>query len=180
MEKVMKKTRHLRISDRDMCNLREADGWVLLENYREALSVLDTVDQKSQLSLQVLSRRWQIFCKEQKYERALHVAETLCIVLPSMAEGWICLANTTRKIRGLKQALDVLHCARRRFPKNSTILYNMACYATQLGRIREGRRWFNKSWQLETSARLRRESFRDPDLWPLWPKGVNKKHLMKV
>lgn len=86
---------------------------------------------------------------------------------PDEAGTWIQLAYTTRRTETIAAAETILHEARQRFPKESVIVYNLACYACQTGRIDEAREL------LQVAAGLNPKAFEmaaeDDDLLPLWP-----------
>jgi hypothetical protein len=54
-----------------------------------------------------------------------------------------------------------------RFPGESVIPYNLACYACQLGEMDAARRWLAKAVQVGGRAMIRRMAQDDPDLLPL-------------
>ena len=69
---------------------------------------------------------------------------------------------------GLQAAWDALIPAVDRFPKEPTIPYNLACYACQLEKLDEARRWFQRALGVGQKAKLKSMGASDPDLRPLW------------
>ena len=70
---------------------------------------------------------------------------------------------------GLQRAWEALRSAADQFPEEETIAYNLACYATQLGRLDEGWEWFLRALVVTSnSANLKRVGLEDGDLEPLW------------
>jgi hypothetical protein len=46
--------------------------------------------------------------------------------------------------------------------------YNLACYACQLGNLKEARQWLEKAFAIGDSKQLKLMALDDPDLEPLW------------
>jgi hypothetical protein len=55
-----------------------------------------------------------------------------------------------------------------RFPDNYTLRYNLACYACQLGDLKQAWQWLSKAIDLAGKTDLRQQALDDPDLEPLW------------
>lgn len=67
-----------------------------------------------------------------------------------------------------REAWELLLPFARRFPKVSTIPYNLACYACQMGNHAEAERWLDKAVKLRSREEIKRLAIGDPDLKPLW------------
>ena len=63
------------------------------------------------------------------------VARQLCHQRPDEPGAFISLGFATCRVVGLQEALAVLATVANRFPTCATILYNLACYAAQLGHL---------------------------------------------
>jgi hypothetical protein len=72
------------------------------------------------------------------------------------------------ELRRTEEALRNLLEAEPRFPTNSIIPYNLACYACQLGDLTLARRWLRRVIDLKGIGHLRSNALDDPDLAPLW------------
>jgi len=68
-----------------------------------------------------------------------------------------------------REALENLLPLVSRFPRVSTIPYNLACYACQLGDPVGAQRWLRKAMKLKDRAEIKRMALEDRDLQPLWP-----------
>jgi hypothetical protein len=55
-----------------------------------------------------------------------------------------------------------------KFPKEYIIRYNLACYACQLGNLKEARHWLKKAIDLAGTKEVELMALHDPDLEPLW------------
>jgi Flp pilus assembly protein TadD len=76
------------------------------------------------------------------------------------------------ELRRTQEAHDLLLPALKRFPKETTIPYNLACYTSQLGDLPAARKWFQRVLVLGKSPaeKLQRltAALEDVDLKPLW------------
>lgn len=119
----------------------------------------------------VLEVRWAICAEGRSWDAAAEVAEALTAVAPERSSGWVHRAYATRRMRGggLEKAEKLLLAALERFPKESVIPYNLACYAAQLGRLDEAWEWLQKSIKVEgDEAAIIERALADKDLEPLW------------
>jgi hypothetical protein len=57
----------------------------------------------------------------------------------------------------------------KRFPKNETIPYNLACYECQLGDLEAARDWLRRAMKLKKPEALKEQALEDQDLKPMWP-----------
>jgi hypothetical protein len=57
--------------------------------------------------------------------------------------------------------------ASKKFRRNWTIPYNLACYCAQLGELDESQQWFKAAMAIDESG-TKRVAIDDPDLKPLW------------
>src|SRR6266508_6302000 len=127
----------------DTHHLSAAIGWIELGNLKEASQELDCVSAGASRHRDVLQVRWMICAQESNWEEALNVANALLDVDPGDPAPWLHRAYALRRVQtgGLQAAWDALRPASEKFPTETTILYNLACYACQLGRLEEARTW---------------------------------------
>jgi tetratricopeptide (TPR) repeat protein len=97
------------------------------------------------------------------------VARQVIAVAPDRCSGWINQSYCLHEMKQTAQAMDCLLPLAMKFPKVSTIPYNLACYACQLGRIHEARKWLAKAAKIAGKDNLLPIALADPDLKPLWP-----------
>jgi hypothetical protein len=55
-----------------------------------------------------------------------------------------------------------------KFPEEFIIRYNLACYACQLGNLKETRDWLKKASDLADTKQIKLMALKDADLKPLW------------
>ena len=149
------------------------EGWLELGDPREAAAEWNRLSEEGRRHPAALERRWQILARQEAWDEAVGAAEELVALLPGLAAGWLHHAYALRRARrgGLNAAWNVLHAAAEKFPTEDVIAYNLACYATQLGRPDEGWEWFLRAQQISDDAvAIRQMGLRDQDLEPLWPR----------
>jgi len=151
--------------------VRAAEGWLELGNPAEAGEEIARVSPPMLDHPEVLEVRWEICAAGQRWEPALEIAERQVRTAPERCSGWIHRAYAARRAAGggLQQAWDALRPAYEKFPKESVIPYNLACYAAQFGRLEEAWDWLHKSMEAEGNVQvIRLRALTDPDLSALW------------
>ena len=155
----------------DSHHLRAAVGWVELGNPVEAGEELARLSPANLNHPDVLEIRWIICGESRSWEAAAEVAESLVAIAPERSSGWVHRAYAVRRMRGggIERAEQLLLPALARFPKDSLIPYNLACYAAQLGRLDEAWERLQQAIQAEGDAqRIKVRALADKDLEPLW------------
>lgn len=151
--------------------LSAAEGWFELGNPAEALAELATLSEAASRHPAALELHWQILAQQGAWDLAVPIAEDLIRSAPASSAGWLHRAYALRRASsgGLPQAWSALYPAAELFPGESLVAYNLACYATQMGRQDEGWEWFLRAIQISGDGRaLRLMGLRDEDLKPLW------------
>ena len=153
--------------------LRAAQGWLELGNPAEALLELDNISSEAKDHLAVLELEFEIFVAQGAWDACRDIAEVITNQDPETAGGWLHLAFATRRATGGNEqaAYDVLHSVAEKFPAESTIPYNLACYTCQLGRLAEARKWLKRAFAAGNVTQLKLMALDDRDLQPLW-KGI--------
>jgi predicted Zn-dependent protease len=152
----------------DQRQLDAAEGWLELGNWLEANEELEGISPKMRTHPCVLRVRWEIYAKAGKWEMAAEIARTLSEVLPDNSWGFIQLAYSLHELKRTPEAKSVLLPLVTRFPDESTIQYNLACYCCQLGELKEAWQWLEKAIDQENKRDIRIVALEDPDLEPLW------------
>lgn len=146
-----------------------AVGWLELGNPKEALAELALIAEASRNDPQVLETKWQIFARTDNWSESLPVAQTFCEVAPELPQGWLHQAVSLYRLNRTQEAWDLLLPMAKKFPKSWVVAYDLACYACQLDRVEEGRRWLRKAFRLGESAEVKLLALADSDLKVLWP-----------
>jgi predicted Zn-dependent protease len=152
----------------DQRQLDAAEGWLELGNWLEANEELEGISPKMRAHPCVLRVRWEIYAKAGKWEMAVEIARTLSEVLPDNSWGFIQLAYSLHELKRTPEAKSVLLPLATRFPNESTIQYNLACYCCQLAELKEAWQWLEKAIDQENKRDIRIIALEDPDLEPLW------------
>lgn len=159
------------IAPPDSHYLVAVEGWLELGNPREAAAEWERLSPEGRRHPAALERRWQILARLEAWDAAVETAIHLTAAVPHLAAGWLHHAYALRRAThgGLPAAWEVLHAAAERFPDEDVVAYNLACYATQLGRPDEGWEWFLRALQIsENAGTVRHMGLHDPDLEKLW------------
>jgi predicted Zn-dependent protease len=148
-------------------------GWLELGNPAEAENELRRIARKYQRHPDFLELKWAVYAASKQWKKALHAAERLQVLDPTRAAGWIHHAYSIRRLEpgGLLKARSILLEAYKKFPEESVIPYNLACYAAQLNELKEAWDWIHKAMEVSGDVdKIRRMGLADPDLKPLWEK----------
>ena len=151
----------------DTMYISAAIGWLELGNLTEAKAELEHVTQTEHPA--VLEVRWQLLAKEQSWEEALKVATRLVAAAPDCADGWLHRAYASRRaVNGtVEKAWELLLPAAELFPKEPVIPYNLACYACQMGKTKEARRWLRQAVRVGNAEVIKKMALEDTDLEPM-------------
>src|SRR5690349_13537367 len=110
-------------------SLSAAVGWIELGNVAEARAELAQISPAQQDHPDVLEVRWFLCAEEKRWDEGLEIARLLLKTAPERSSGWLHQAYALRRITNgsVKKAWDALLPAFDKFPKESTISYNLAC-----------------------------------------------------
>ena len=85
---------------------------------------------------------------------------------PETAGWWITLAYALRRTESVEKADAILLRARVIHPKIALIAFNLACYASVMGRMEEAKKRLRHAIELDKD--IRGLALDDEDLKPLW------------
>lgn len=145
-----------------------AQGWLELGNWIEADEELERITPHMRAHPDVLCVRWQVYAKAKRWEAAAHIAQALCKMVPDEPFGWIHLAFALHALKRTQEAWNVLLPIADKFPDQYVIRYNLACYAAQLGRLKEALDWLERAIEIADRNEVKLMALHDPDLEPLW------------
>ena len=161
------------VDERDVRLIRAAEGWLELNLPVEAEAELAQLSPGVQAHPLVLKALWQLHAYQHRWTLAHSVAELLVETLPDDVDGWVHRAYAARRNEGggIQVAWDALRPAVDRFPDESIVPYNLACYACQMGNLDAGRHWLGRARVLASKQNhreaLKHMALSDPDLAPL-------------
>lgn len=153
--------------------LDAATGWLMLGNAGEARHEFDQLSPTARQHPDALDFEWRWLAHEKRWEEAVEVAQRLVDRFPKSADAWIHRSFALHELRRTQEAFDLLLPALKKFPKEMTIPYNLACYTSQLGDLVAARQWFQRVLTLGKTSEERLDrlhaALEDLDLKPLWP-----------
>jgi tetratricopeptide (TPR) repeat protein len=160
-----------KIGPPDSFHLSAALGWMELGNPAEADGELNLVSEPKQKHPAVLELRWQVCAQRKDWARAWEVARDLVTVAPESPGGWLYQAYAARRAPGggLETAWQALLPAAEKFPRQSLVSFNLACYACQMGRLDDARQWLKRAIGVGGKKKTKAMAMQDEDLRPLWP-----------
>jgi Flp pilus assembly protein TadD len=155
----------------DSHHLSAAVGWLGLGDAAEAGAELEKIAPQFRSHPHVLAIRYDICAKAGEWDAAAEIARALTQLEPHRPGLWVSLAYAVRRKTGggIPQAREILVQARRAFPREQVIAYNLACYECQLGDLTAARSWLEKACALGGAKKVKLMALEDPDLKPLWP-----------
>ena len=147
-----------------------AVGWMELGNLAEARAELAQVSASQQEHPDVLELRWAFAAQEAKWEEGLQAAQALLRRAPHNCNGWLHQAYALRRVPGggLQKAWDALLPAASKFPKETMVHFNLACYACQMGNLEEARHRLKVAARVGGKDKVKTMALADDDLKPLW------------
>ena len=149
----------------DSHHLRAAQGWLELGNPREALVELDRLGTVARAHPESLQTEWEIHAEQKHWERAAIIGQQAITLAPEIPAGWLNRSFALHELRRTREAWDQLLPAAKRFPKEPTIAYNLACYACQLGELDQSRDWLMRALQIGPDPkRIKSMALEDVDL----------------
>ena len=156
------------LSPGDARHLEAAQGWLELGNHLEANEELEKIAADWRSHPDVLEVRWEIYAKAGQWAGNVDIGRALTQLAPERAGSWIKFAFALHEMKRTQEAWNALLPVATNFPRESTIPYNLACYAAQLGRLAEARDWLAQAFRLGNVRELKLRALEDPDLAPLW------------
>jgi len=114
--------------------------------------------------------RYKIYSAAKKWDEAVEIARTMAKLLPDNPWGPFHLAYALHELKKTQEAYDTLKPVVDEFPKDWLMHYNLACYACQLGNLKEAMRWLERTMDLAGKKDIREIALADADLKPLWKK----------
>ena len=74
----------------DQHHLDAAEGWLGLDDWREANEELEKISANLRTHPSVLFIRFEVYAMAKKWDGAFEVAQTLVFLFPKRPETWIC------------------------------------------------------------------------------------------
>jgi len=87
---------------------------------------------------------------------------------PEHPFGWLHRSFALHELNRTAEARDNLLTVFDKFPGESILRYNVACYECQLGRLEQAKHWLEKAFKMGNARKMKLAALQDPDLEPLW------------
>jgi tetratricopeptide (TPR) repeat protein len=152
----------------DTMHLQAAQGWFELGNHVEADGELEQISPQNHAHPAVLEMRWMICAAAKKWEAALDITATFIQLAPEHPFGWIHRSFALHELNRTAEARDNLLSVLDKFPDDSVLRYNVACYECLLGRLEQAKHWLENAFKMGNPKRMKFAALRDSDLKPLW------------
>lgn len=144
-----------------------AEGWLELGSSVDAARELRLLSRAAESHPDVLELRWRLYATQGSWDVALDVARVVSQIDPGRPSGWINQSFSLHELNRTEEARELLLPLAKRFPKESIIPYNLACYSCRLGNLTEAREWLLRALRLLRKADFKSMALTDPDLAPL-------------
>lgn len=151
----------------DRHRVLSAEGWLELGSSAEAAQELRLISRAAESHPDVLELRWRLYAAKGAWDVALDVARVVSQIDPARPSGWIHQSFSLHELKRTGEARDLLLPLANRFPKDSIIPFNLACYACHLGNLTEAREWLLRARKLLPKAEFKSMALADSDLAPL-------------
>lgn len=144
--------------------LLASEGWLELGDPAESASELRRLSKEGELHPDVLELRWRLYAGKGEWEAALAVSRTLVSAAPERPSGYIHQSYSLHELARTEEAWELLLDTVDRFPKESVIAYNLACYACQLGDLVVARDWLQRAVKIRGKTEIKAMAMQDSDL----------------
>ena len=156
----------MKLEPPDTHHLSATEGWLGLGCPEEARVECAQIRPAFQSHPKVLRARCEIHSAAKEWELCCRLARELIERQPRHVSGWIKRSYSLHEMKRTQEAYHLLLEAVPRFPRCSTIPYNLACYSSQLGDQSAALRWLAQALKLGDQKEIKATALADPDLAP--------------
>jgi tetratricopeptide (TPR) repeat protein len=115
----------------------------------------------------VLLVQWEIHMRSQQWAAASNTALALITAMPGEPIGWIYRSFALQQLGLVREALENLLTAARRFPSDWRIAFNLASYASQLGDRAGAWNWLDRATELGDAETVKALALEIPSFQPV-------------
>lgn len=144
-----------------------AEGWLGLGDAAEASREFERITPRGAGHPVAMEIHWRILSAQSAWPEALRTAQRYIEVAPQLPAGWIHQSYSLHELRRTDEAFQFLQSIVLKFPEESVIPYNLACYACQMGQLDVAQRWLNQAVRIGGKASVKEMAEEDADLEPL-------------
>jgi tetratricopeptide (TPR) repeat protein len=145
--------------------LREAEGYLELGMPRQALALLDRIDQPGTSKGQYLFLKGDALRNLENYQDAVPLLVAAVDLAPSKIDAWMALGWCYKRIGRLDDAIDSLERAHEVQPAEPLIEYNLACYYSLKGVKQQALDHLSRA--INTNPIFKEMVGREPDFDPI-------------
>lgn len=151
----------------DKHHLLAAEGWLELGNELEAFKELDRITPAFTTHPEVLRLRCRLYGRTRNWMAAVNVAKALCEMNSS---SFVEIENVECREEGTVTTIfgDGRHTFESIKLSFYAIPYNLACYACQLGHLKEAWDWLMVAVDIADVEEIRTLALSDEDLEQIW------------
>jgi tetratricopeptide (TPR) repeat protein len=143
-----------------------AVGYVELGMFLDADAELERIDPFNRAAPEVLAIRIAIYQGLKEWGAMREIAKRLAEFQPEEVQWVVSYAYASRRAESIAAAKEILLNAEAKFPKETIIKYNLACYCCQMGDVENAKNYLKKAFEIDSSWRSL--ALEDEDLKPLW------------
>ena len=160
----------MQLSESEQRQLLAAEGWLELGLTSEAVQELQSLPADKRGHPEVLKVQWEVCRRLKQWEQCVQLSKTLVKLQPDEATGWIHHSFALHELKRTQEAYDLLLPVLEKFPAETTIPYNLACYSAQLGQCERAFEFLDIAFTRAGKAahELKLQALDDPDLEPIW------------
>jgi predicted Zn-dependent protease len=144
--------------------VQAAEGWLELGDSAEATRELRRLSPAGEKHPDTLELRWRLYALKGQWDAALAMAKAVTTAAPDRPSGYIHQSYSLHELSRTEEAWELLLSTADKFPKESIIPYNLACYACQLGDLVVARNWLQRAVKLRGKEEIKSMALQDSDL----------------
>jgi Flp pilus assembly protein TadD len=138
----------------DQFHLNASVGWLLLGNSTDSAIEFKKLSRSYPDHPDYLHVKCRVLIAERNWMQALETGRQQVRVAPHDSHGWVHQAYCLHELKRTDEAFQILAMASKRFPRDTLITYNLACYCCHLKRYNDALNWIDRTAKLvESSAK---------------------------
>jgi lipopolysaccharide biosynthesis regulator YciM len=147
-------------------HLLASNGYFELGMFDDAAQAIEQIEPENKRRREVLHTAVMVYQGARHWKKAVASAADLVKAEPTNSTNWITLANAVSHVGSVNEAETVLLKARMWHPRNSLILFKLACCASVTERFEEAKVLLNDA--IDFNKNVRQLALKEEDLRPLW------------
>jgi thioredoxin-like negative regulator of GroEL len=142
------------------------EGYLALGMTEQAWEVLDRLPAETKATAAVVSLQMAVLAKGGEYQKASFIAESLCLMQPTVTEWQLSVAQFRRQAGDVEGALKWLQTASQHCGHLGEFHFLKAQYLVQLGQTDDAKASLKQALKLDEVLRL--QALQDPVLASIW------------